>query len=101
MTMPVKGIFRDLWEKGEDIGNGVRIRFFTQGAKRGGIIVMHLHSNGELCQGAVPFSSDSTKGWQVDQEEPLTLSPSINAMGNDDNSSCLHGWIRNGRWESA
>lgn len=32
--------------------------------------------------------------WTVEQEEPLTLSPSID-------TGCCHGFIRNGKWEPA
>jgi Family of unknown function (DUF6527) len=32
--------------------------------------------------------------WTVVQENPLTLEPSIQ-------TGCCHGWIRNGKWESA
>jgi hypothetical protein len=36
------------------------------------------------------------KWWTVEQEEPLTVFPSIKCR------RCgLHGWIRNGKWEVA
>ena len=47
--------------------------------------------------GYIPFTGrgDWPVSWEVEQEEPLTLSPSL---------ACRmcghHGFIRNGRWES-
>lgn len=64
-------------------------------------IVGHCHPDGTECEGAVPLDRPGYPefgrgpGWMVVQEEPLTLSPSIQA-------DCgLHGFIRDGRWVPA
>lgn len=96
-------------EGGTDIGHGVKIYavdYFPEGADAGtdgeidGIIEEHDSPSGR-CGGYVKFRArgpnpDGTPSWVVEQEEPLTLSPSVlcRTCGN-------HGFIREGRWVPA
>lgn len=63
-----------------------------------GIIVGHVHEDGQECFGSVGFCPECHKGhdtWTVEKQDPLTLHPSIAA-------ACgLHGFIREGRWVPA
>lgn len=96
--------FEKKWNEAQDIGGGVRIDYFTHKGVKAGIFVMHKHANPDpdwpICLGTVNFDIPEMEGfpqakWQVVSQEPLTLSPSI--LRRD----CgLHGYIRNGRWES-
>lgn len=82
------------------IGENHWIAPYTNGDKIGGYIEMHLKPDGSQCWGSVALegSLNATPGrtWQVLQEEPLTLHPSLlrTICGN-------HGWIRNGEWVDA
>jgi hypothetical protein len=52
------------------------------------------------CVGSVPIDSrygSSGHNWQVVQERPLTLSPSIRCAVQ---GHSMHGFIREGRWEA-
>lgn len=51
------------------------------------------------CVGGVRFGPEAPDGtgWNVDQERPLTLSPSIKCLTHPDTE---HGFIREGRWVS-
>lgn len=90
-----------------DIGHGVRIRLFTADDIDGsaGLIESHPTPAGGRCSGAIHFARTTTSGaqawpedvtWKVEQEDPLTLSPSLlcRVCGH-------HGWIRSGRWVPA
>jgi len=87
-----------------DIGSDVRIMFTVHddaapaigGGLRCGLIVSHRAPDGRECGGSVTFGNApaSLHGprWQVEQWEPLTISPSIRC-------DCgWHGFIRDGRW---
>lgn len=94
----------ELWKKGEDIGGGVRISYFVAGEseERAGIFVMHEHLDGELCVGSVNFDLPINAGrvtWQVYSLDPLHLEPSIRQSSGPEMMTCLHGFIRDGRWE--
>lgn len=96
---------------GLDLGSGVWLQPFTasyapEGDCAGGI-VWHVHADGEPCGGSIYFLQDPSDSaaavrqrergqvWTVESWDPLTISPSVLAKG------CgLHGFIRNGRWES-
>ena len=100
-----------------DIGSGVRIRWSWRGDEKVGLIEYHECSAGGscpkasegflagFCGGAVLFDRPQVREnwpgrelWTVEQEDPLTLSPSL---------ACAcpgcghHGWIREGRWVPA
>ena len=92
--------------RGVHIGHGVYIRFtgiHGQPADvKGGLIVAHVHEDGELCEGGVTFAVPETDHYPVDRPrwtvvswEPLTLSPSISAPCG------LHGFITDGAWVPA
>lgn len=90
-----------------DLGDGHRIVFSEyQGEKRAGANVLHPPVEGK-CSGqgwiafegrswARQFTSNPIATWKVEQEEPLTLSPSILCRACGD-----HGFIREGRWVRA
>lgn len=75
---------------------------------RTGIIVGHVHDDGEVCEGVVLFDtpenqrgSDANRPrWQMHSLDPLTISPSV--LVDPAKGGCgLHGFIRDGRWVSA
>ncbi len=89
----------DTWQ---DIGGGVEITYQTDDTgRRVGLIERHTCEGGRLSRGSVPFadrmdSLGNGSRWTVEQEDPLTLSPSIACQ------TCPnHGFIRYGRWVSA
>lgn len=70
-----------------------------------GANVFHLKPDGSTCEGFVAFadrawakafSPGSIATWVVEQEEPLTLSPSLLCRVCGD-----HGFVREGRWVRA
>lgn len=105
-----------------DLGNGVYMRWLRFAPDRDlnpqyaefsdndktGIIVGHVHEDGEVCEGAVIFDTPENHRsgelgrplWQVETLDPLTISPSV-LMSPDKGGCGLHGFIRNGRWEGA
>jgi hypothetical protein len=87
-----------------DLGGGHTFTFLVDatGGRCGGI---HEHpartGEGNLgegrCGGAITFRGHGDGSqWDVVQEDPLTLSPSLHCQ-------CCgsHGWIRAGKWEEA
>jgi hypothetical protein len=64
-----------------------------------GLDFYHRRPDGLACFGWVPLAPHSPDGWTLDQLDPLTISPSVLCRG----GACgdFHGWIRNGKWESA
>jgi len=106
-------------EGSTDLGSGIYMRWLRWAPdrdlnpqyadlpdnERTGIIVGHVHADGEVCEGAVLFDTpENHRGyegrplWQVESLEPLTISPSI-LMSPDKGGCGLHGFIRGGRWE--
>lgn len=92
---------------GLDLGSGVWIspfaaKYATADEHAGGI-VWHVHPDGQLCGGAVNLIADPDHPerpvWTVESWDPLTISPSVRACSGPDGAECLHGFIRNGRWE--
>lgn len=73
-----------------DFGSGF-IGWWTQkDGEKNGLLIGHVHADGERCLGAIDWVE---KGWRVEQWEPLTISGSIKR-------DCgVHGHIRNGKWE--
>lgn len=76
---------------------------------RAGITITHTaREDGGVCLSACWFDTESARAawgggggrnrpmWKVEQEEPLTLSPSILCLQCGD-----HGFIREGRWVTA
>ncbi len=86
-----------------DIGSGVWIEYVLEsgGDDVYGIMVGHMDEDGSECRGMVPFKTLTNHEmtgvrWTVEQEDPLTLSPSILRR------NCgLHGYIRDGQWVGA
>jgi hypothetical protein len=66
-------------------------------------IIEHLNPAGEPCAGCVTFDGDVARQiepptrhmWQVEQADPLTISPSVLCQCGD------HGFIRDGLWVPA
>lgn len=90
-----------------DLGDGHRLVFSDyKGEKRVGANVLHPPVAGKCDgQGWIAFEGTSWSRlftthpiatWKVEQNEPLTLSPSILCRACGD-----HGFIRNGRWVRA
>ena len=102
-----------------DLGHGITGRFYVWKSERdlnpqyegipdadpAGIIIKHIHDDGKVCEGGVPFETEATRAmvergldnpdrvWQVERLEPLTISPSILRK------ECgLHGFIQDGKW---
>lgn len=117
----------EAWERSEDIGNGVRIRYLGWHPDRElnpqyvgvpdidkyGIIVSHLHQDGSVCEGFVTFNTQQSRTlnnisakagharrplWEVHSWDPLHIEPSVSVKGGPDGAECLHGFIREGRW---
>lgn len=102
-----------------DLGGGVYMRWLQFSPDRDlnpqyadladnpktGVIVGHVHPDGEICEGAVLFDTpENHRGsperplWQVESLDPLTISPSV-FMSPETGGCGLHGFIRQGRWE--
>lgn len=88
-----------------DLGSDHKMVFSEyDGQKRVGAEVHHKREDGQACVEWVPFEgrawANSFKGaiatWRVEQDEPITISPSIACRVCGD-----HGFIKNGRWEKA
>jgi hypothetical protein len=65
--------------------------------------IEHLTLDGRKCVHWVPFNGrawlncfTNEKGWDVQQEDPLTLSPSVQCRACGD-----HGFVINGKWVKA
>ncbi len=85
---------------GIDIGHGVTISPSLYEGQVAGIVEEHDSPTGR-CSGYVrlrrPPNDEATRpSWVVEQEEPLTLSPSVLC------TTCgHHGFIREGKWVPA
>lgn len=99
-----------------DLGSGHTLRFFAWApdrdlnpqyegladVERAGAIIDHPAPDGSTCSGAVTFDSPTMRAlypegplWTVEQDEPLTLSPSVLCSCGD------HGFVRDGKWVAA
>ena len=89
-----------------DLGDNHRITFtHFQGERRVAGGVEHLNpATGTACTEWIPFEGrtwakafrDTITTWKVEQDDPLTLSPSILCRACGD-----HGFIRDGKWVRA
>lgn len=95
-----------------DLGGGRMLRFTVAhfGGPAIGAIEEHpdLRDPSKLCSGSLMFDTPESHAlydtgqygratfWTVEQEDPLTLSPSVlcTQCGN-------HGWVREGKWTNA
>lgn len=95
------------WPKDEvDLGDGHRLIFSDfEGQRHVGAMIEHRRpGDGMDCGGWLPFADrawaepfgDRIETWKVEQDEPITLSPSVKCRLCGD-----HGYVRNGRWEKA
>lgn len=90
----------------QDLGDNHEIIWSSyEGQKRVGANVKHLTSAGEVCNGFIAikgrsweqsFQPGTIQSWDMVQEEPVSLQPSILCRGCGD-----HGYITNGRWVKA
>lgn len=83
--------------------------------ERWGAMIWHRRPDGSLCHGAITFDTPEVRAvlavraepgknvWQVEQWEPLTISPSVLCrFPLDGGGTCGdHGFIRAGRWVRA
>lgn len=86
-------------EIGIDIGHDVTIEIRTLEGVPAGLDYWHPCAEGRRALGFIPFAdrpADMGYSWTVEQDEPLTISPSLlcRACGH-------HGFIRGGRWVPA
>ncbi len=87
-----------------DLGDNHTLRFAEYEGERSGATVRHLTPDGKKCSGWIAFEgrawAKSFEGkiatWKVEQEDPLTLSPSLLCRACGD-----HGFIRLGKWVRA
>ena len=88
-----------------DLGNDHWLCYSHYGGEIAGASVLHVDKMGRQCNGFVSFEGRAwarafapgqVQTWKVEQESPLTLSPSILCRSCGD-----HGHIRNGKWERA
>ena len=88
-----------------DLGDGHRMIFCDyEGQKRVAAHIQHQRRDGAYCVGFIPFKgrawSNEFNGkieeWDVVQDDPVTLSPSILCRACGD-----HGFVRNGKWVRA
>lgn len=90
-----------------DIGHGVQIEILRSSLAGGAVVGLDYTHPGKdrPCAGFLYFDTPKVREvfepspgamWTVEQDEPLTLSPSLlcRACGH-------HGWIRDGRWVPA
>lgn len=82
-----------------DLGHGVSFQFTTnRDGQRNGVVYRHECSPPNEYGSWVAFrgmnpAGPAGRGWVVESEEPLTLSPSLLCM------TCgHHGFIRDGKW---
>jgi hypothetical protein len=87
-----------LWR---DIGGGVEMQRCDCARGPSCVVLIKHQHDGTLCMaGYAPLAVPCRAGehenfWGVDQDEPLTLSPSLSFPCG------LHGFIREGRWVGA
>lgn len=96
-----------------DLGEGHTLVFVEyRGDPKAGANVLHQRPDGTTCHGWISFAGrawakafdESAKAgrvvppptWIIDEEEPLTVSPSLLCRACGD-----HGWIRQGKWVKA
>lgn len=88
-----------------DLGDDHELIFSSyQGEARVGASIKHKKPDGSTCEGWVAFAGRSwARGfepaiavWTVEQDEPLTLSPSVLCRACGD-----HGFVRSGKWVRA
>lgn len=89
-----------------DIGEGHSLQFLSyQGSPRVAVNIFHMNSKGEPCAGFAPFANRAWANsfepgaiatWDVQNDDPLTITPSILCRACGD-----HGYVTNGRWVKA
>lgn len=90
-----------------DLGDNHILTFCSyEGESRVACNIKHLTKDGNECNGFIAFRGrawektftvpNTITAWDVIQDEPLTLTPSILCRGCGD-----HGFVTNGRWIKA
>jgi hypothetical protein len=81
-----------------DLGDSTLYKRFVNGGENDLAGIILRFSDG--CRGSIFFKGHGVgeEEWDVLQEDPLTLHPSIQLITGTHQH---HGWIRNGRWEEA
>lgn len=88
-----------------DLGDSHTLTFATHDGEISGASIAHKKPDGSDCDGwiafadrawAKKFAPGAIATWAVEQDDPLTLSPSVLCRACGD-----HGFVRNGRWVKA
>lgn len=88
-----------------DLGDDHALTFCNyEGEERVAANVWHKKPDGSECVGFIPFEGRAWANafhgkidtWRVEQDEPLTLSPSLLCRACGD-----HGFVRDGKWVRA
>lgn len=88
-----------------DLGDDHLLAFAEYEGERSGASVWHRKADGSICAGwiafegrawARSFTGNPIATWKIEQEDPLTLSPSLLCRACGD-----HGFVRGGRWVRA
>lgn len=90
-----------------DLGSNHWLGFSNYEDEVSGAVIYHYNERGGVCLGWIAFagrawaesfnkSGRRIETWKIQQEDPLTLWPSLQC-----NSCPDHGWIKNGKWEKA
>lgn len=100
----MSGTYRGIRDRPEDewfdLGNGCRYKHIINGDDNDVAGIIHEFPDG--CRALLFFRGKGTgqAEWDVLQEDPLTLHPSLKVTAHNlEETHEHHGWIRNGRWE--
>lgn len=87
-----------------DLGDDHILNFMSHEGEISGCRIEHKRNDGTLCDGFIPFKgrawdrsfNGKISSWDVINDDPLTLSPSVLCRACGD-----HGFVRQGKWVRA